>query len=157
MALQREIEAVLDNYPRIYFACHLRHVRDEATGQKLSAHQASLLDHLDPVDGTSVLELARHMAVSPPTMSLALDRLAQRGYLRRAKDERDGRRVLVFLTPAGEAIKRQRKVLEPELVGALLDRLDKQQRQQALAGLRLLGQAAAALIDSPRFRELVRS
>ena len=32
-------------YPRIYFACHTRHVRDPQTQRTLSRHQASVLDH----------------------------------------------------------------------------------------------------------------
>ena len=44
---------VLECYPQIYFACHRRHVRDSATRELLSAHQASILDHLDDVEPTS--------------------------------------------------------------------------------------------------------
>jgi DNA-binding MarR family transcriptional regulator len=64
-------DAVLTLYPRIYFACHTRHVRDPQSQRLLSRHQASILDHLDELEPTTVIDLARHMGVTPATMSLA--------------------------------------------------------------------------------------
>ena len=79
----RDVRALLDAYPRIYFACHTRHVRDPQTGAALSAHQASILDHLDEVDPMSMTDLAGHMGVTIATMSLAIDRLEVKRYVRR--------------------------------------------------------------------------
>ena len=99
-----EVETVLRCYPQIYFACHRRHVRDEKTNGLLSAHQAGILDHLDDVEGTSLLELARHMGVTASTMSLTVDRLERGGYVRRArsqqqKAEKAGLHTLLTLRP----------------------------------------------------------
>ena len=55
---------VLCLYPRIYFACHTRHVRDPQSGRLLSRHQASVLDHLDEIDPITLNGLARHMGVT---------------------------------------------------------------------------------------------
>ena len=143
-----QVETVLRCYPQIYFACHRRHVRDERTQSVLSAHQASILDHLDDVDATSLLDLARHMGVTASTMSLTVDRLERGGYVRRERSRQDGRRVDLRLTPAGVRIKRQQKVLEPALVGALLAHLDEAKRRQALRGLELLAEAASRMIAS---------
>ena len=141
-----QVETVLRCYPHIYFACHRRHVRDEKTQSLLSAHQASVLDHLDEVEPTSLLELARHMGVTASTMSLAVDRLERGGYVRRERNKEDGRRVDLRLTPAGVRIQRQQKVLEPELIAAMLARLDERKRRQALRGLELLAEAAREMV-----------
>src|SRR5689334_11100240 len=117
--MRTEVQTVLDSYPQIYFACHRRHVRDEATQAVLSAHQASILDHLDEVEGTSLLDLAKHMGVTPSTMSLTVDRLERGGYVTRERSKEDRRRVDLRLTESGVRIKRQQKVLEPELVQAM--------------------------------------
>jgi DNA-binding MarR family transcriptional regulator len=69
---------VLDASPRVYFACHTRHVADPVSGDPISAHQASILDHVDEVDAMSVTDLAGHMGVTVATMSLAIDRLERR-------------------------------------------------------------------------------
>lgn len=150
------VETVLRCYPQIYFACHRRHVRDERTREVISAHQASILDHLDDIDSTSLLQLARHMGVTPSTMSLTVDRLERGGYVKRQRSTEDKRRVDLRLTPAGVSIKRQQKVLEPELVGAMLQRLDERQRARALKGLELLAQAAGELVSSGELNLLLR-
>ena len=144
------VERLLSAYPKIYFACHVRHVRDADTGRQISAHRASILDHLDEVEPQSLRELARHMGVSDSTMSLTLDKLVRDGYVVRVRSENDARRLHLRLTPAGVAIKRQQKVLDPRLVAALLSRLDPEDRDRALAGLDLLAQAAVELIQSKR-------
>jgi len=149
---------VLRCYPRIYFACHMRHVRDAASRTKvLSAHQASILDHLDSVEPTAVHDLARHMGVTPSTMSLHLDKLENGGYVRRVRSRVDARRVELRLTPAGVRIKQQQKVLDPRLVDLMLARLPEFERRKALEGLELLAKAANELISSNQFRETIRS
>ena len=154
--MRAEVETVLECYPRIYFACHRRHVRDERTQTVLSAHQASVLDHLDDVEGTSLLELARHMGVTASTMSLMVDRLERGGYVRRNRSKQDGRCVDLRLTAAGVRIRRQQKVLEPALVAAMLRRLEPAKRKQALAGLELLAEAAGGLIASGEMSRLLQ-
>ncbi len=151
-----EVDVVLRCYPKIYFACHRRHVRDEKTDQVLSAHQASILDHLDDVEATSMLELARHMGVTASTMSLTVDRLERGGYVRRDRSKQDARRVDLRLTTGGVRIKRQQKVLEPDLIAAMLGKLDGKQRKRALRGLELLAEAARELIESGDLQRLLK-
>ncbi len=128
-----DVETVLRCYPQIYFACHKRHVRDQATQDVISAHQASILDHLDDVQATSLFDLARHMGVTASTMSITVDRLVRGGYVARERSEEDRRRLDLKLTPAGMRIKRQQKVLEPGLVAAVPARLDDRRRRQPCA------------------------
>jgi MarR family transcriptional regulator, organic hydroperoxide resistance regulator len=151
-----DVDLVLRCYPQIYFACHRRHVRDEKTQNVISAHQASILDHLDDVEGTSVLDLARHMGVTASTMSLTADRLERGGYVRRERSKQDARRVDLRLTPAGVRIKRQQKVLEPELISAMLGKLDEKRRKKALRGLELLAEAARELIESGDLQRILK-
>ena len=151
-----EVETVLRCYPQIFFACHRRHVRDEQSRKVVSAHQASVLDHLDDVDGTSLLDLSRHMGVTPSTMSLTVDRLERGGYVTRERSKEDKRRVDLRLTPSGVRIKRLDKVLEPELVAAMLAHLEEQKRRHALRGLELLAEAAGAMIRAGDLNRIVR-
>ena len=140
--LRRDVQSLLAAYPRIYFACHRRHVRDPQTQRLLSAHQASILDHLDTVDPTTLGELASHMGVTPATMSIAIDRLEAAGYVTRARSEADRRRAELRLTEAGQRIKSASSVLEPDRVRTLLERIPPKERAAALAGLIRLAQAA---------------
>jgi DNA-binding MarR family transcriptional regulator len=136
------VRQVLTLYPRLYFACHTRHVRDPASHRLLSRHQASILDHLDELDPTTVNDLARHMGVTAATMSLALDRLERAGYVRRTRDNADRRRVNLRLTAAGVRIREASSVLDPPSVEALVARLTDEERETAVRGLALLAGAA---------------
>lgn len=133
---------ILALYPRIYLACHTRHVRDPASQRLLSRHQASILDHLDELEPTTVNGLARHMGVTAATMSIALDRLEQQGYVARIRDHSDRRRVHVRLTTAGVRVRAASSVLDPPLVEALVERLSNEEREVAIRGLALLADAA---------------
>ena len=140
--LTEATQQLLTHYPQIYFACHTRHVRDPQTQRLLSRHQASILDHLDELDPMTVNDLARHMSVTPATMSLAIDRLERKGYAARTRDGADRRRVHVRLTSAGVRIKEASSVLDRSRVESLLSRLTDRERETALRGLALLAAAA---------------
>ena len=84
--LEEAAQQVLALYPRIFFACHTRHVRDPKTRRVLSAHQASILDHLDEREPLTLLDLAQHMGVTASTMSLHIERLVRRGYVLRERE-----------------------------------------------------------------------
>jgi DNA-binding MarR family transcriptional regulator len=146
--LDADVRTLLDAYPRIYFACHRRHVRDPKSGAVLSAHQASILDHLDTIDPTTLSELAAHMGVTASTMSIAIDRLERQGYAVRARDAGDGRRVNLRLTEAGARIKQAQSVLDPEHVRALLRQLSPAERADGLRGLTILARAAGAAMQA---------
>jgi len=135
------ITAVMTLYPRIYFACHTRHVRDPQSQRLLSRHQASILDHLDEVEPTTVMDLAGHMGVTAATMSLSIDRLERKGYVVRLKDAKDRRRVHVRLTTAGVRVREASSVLDPSRVEALVSRLSEADRTRAIEGLALLARA----------------
>ena len=145
LSMVPDVDKLIGWYARIYFACHRRHVRDPKTRKVLSAHQASILDHLDEVDGTSLFTLANHLGVTASTMSLSIQRLVDAGYVRRERDQKDARRVQIRLTRAGVRIKQQQSVLDPALVEALLERLSPVDRVAALRGLALFAHAAEEL------------
>lgn len=138
-------EALERCYPQIYFCCHRRHVRDPHSGEMLSRHQASVLDHLDSLTGTSVSVLAEHMGVGVSTMSLTLDRLEASGHVRRSRGKHDSRRVEVRLTAKGERMRAVNSVLDPALVRRLVASLDDADRHRAIEGLALLAAAAGRL------------
>jgi DNA-binding MarR family transcriptional regulator len=154
--IDSHVSTLMRCYPKIYFACHTRHVQDEETNQRLSAHQAGILDHLDEVDATSMLTLAGHMGVTASTMSLTIDRLVRAGYVTRDRDVADARKVALRLTKDGARLKERKSVLDRGLVAAMLGRMKPKDRSAGLAGLELLAKAAAEFVESRRFKELTR-
>ena len=141
------VRQVMELYSRIYFACHTRHVRDPQTRRLLSAHQASILDHLDEKEPLALLDLARHMGVTPSTMSLNIERLVRRGYVSRERAVEDARRLKLRLTPAGARLREAKSVLDPARVRAMLARLAPKQREAGIQGLALLARAGTEQME----------
>jgi DNA-binding MarR family transcriptional regulator len=143
----------MDCYPKIYFACHTRHVTDKDTGVKLTANQASIIDHLDKTVPVGLFDLAMHMGVTPSTMSIAIDRLVKLGYVKKERDKKDARFTNLTLSVTGENIKKTNSVLDPALVEAILNRLSSKERKLALDGIGLLAYAAEMEMKSKSLRK----
>ena len=141
------VRQLMEFYPRIYFACHRRHVRDPKSKRVLSAHQGSILDHLDAREPVMLLELARHMGVTPSTMSLQIEQLVRKGYVTRGRDKKDGRRLMLCLSESGAHVREANSVLDTERVWRMLARLSPEERAAGLAGLALLAKAASQQTD----------
>ena len=148
--LDGDIARLIDLYPKIFFACHRRHVRDQETHREVSERQVQILDHLDEKVPTRLSELANHLGVTASTMSLAIDRLERAGYARRTKGVRDRRQVNVRLTESGARVREAHSVLDQERVRALLFRLPKGERTAALDGLEVLARTALDMTTDRR-------
>ena len=144
MRLTADVAAVFRDYPRIYLACHRQHVRDTKSGANVSSRQVSILDHLDANQPTMLTDLADHLGVTSATMSLAVGRLVEEGYVTRVLDPVDRRKVQLRLTDAGVRVTAANSVLEPTLVQDMLDHLSAADRRAALHGLALLARAAGS-------------
>jgi DNA-binding MarR family transcriptional regulator len=142
-----EVGRVMELYPRIYFACHRRHVRDPKSKRVLSAHQASILDHLDEREPVMLLELARHMGVTASTMSLQVEQLVKKRYVVRERDAKDARRLRLRLSGVGARVREANSVLDTERVKKMLERLSVEEREAGLAGLALLARAAGEQME----------
>jgi DNA-binding MarR family transcriptional regulator len=138
----RAVSAILRHYPRIFLACHRRHTRDPKTGALVSERQVQILDHLDEIEPLSLSALAGHMGVTLSTMSIAVERLVNRGFVTRVADTADRRRVRLRLTESGARVCESQSVLDAELVDAMVAALPRRDRTSVLKGLALLARAA---------------
>jgi DNA-binding MarR family transcriptional regulator len=86
--------------------------------------------------------LAVALGVTPSSMSLAIDRLVMLGFVSRQKDKEDRRKTNLMITTAGEAIRGSATLLDRNLVEELLSGMKEDVRDQAMAGIEALGQAA---------------
>lgn len=132
-------------YPQIYLSCHVDHVRATSTEWRLSSRDSSILAHLDQARSISPRRLAAHLSVSPSTLSAAIARLVDLGYIESAADGADKRRSELRLTGRGVRAMAATSVLDQERVVALVDRLTADEREVATRGLHLLARAARAL------------
>ncbi|WP_415909175.1 MarR family winged helix-turn-helix transcriptional regulator [Oleiharenicola sp. Vm1] len=136
------VRAVQRAYPQIYLACHVDHVRTRSNRHHLSAHDSTLLVHLDEQRGTLAGDLARHLGVAASTLSASLARLERLGHLTRTPARRDRRRIELRLTPQGAEAMADTSVLDRRRVAAVLGQLSPREQRRAVAGLALLARAA---------------
>jgi DNA-binding MarR family transcriptional regulator len=132
-------------YPQIFLACHTNHVRAASTGWKLSSHDSAILSHLDRSSGLSPRSLAKHLGVTPSTLSASIKRLTNLGYLTCDAPANDKRRREIRLTDRGAEAMSATSVLDRERVGGMLKKLKPADRRAALNGLALLARAAREL------------
>lgn len=64
--------------------------------------RALIFAHVNP--GGSLSDLASHLGVTLPTASVAVDRLAARGLMRAAREDRGARRRSLYLSAQGERV-----------------------------------------------------
>ncbi|HEU4869303.1 MAG TPA: MarR family transcriptional regulator [Pyrinomonadaceae bacterium] len=134
-------------YPQIYLACHSDHVRATSTKWRISSQDASILVHLDRESGMSPRALAGHLGVAPSTLSAALSRLAELGYLTNEPGKTDRRKREIRLTARGAEAIASTSVLDAARVQALLKKLKPAERKAAVRGLALLAEGARRLKD----------
>ena len=132
-------------YPQIFVACHTDHVRAASTTWRISSQDASILVHLERDSGLSPRALADHLGVAPSTLSAAIARLSELGYLTSKPDDDDRRRRELRLTARGAEAIASTSVLNAERVQAMLNELKPDERKAAIRGLALLARAARKL------------
>jgi len=137
-----DVAIVQKCYPQIYLACHTRHKRAASTEHHLSERDSPLLSHLNLKAPISHGELATHLGVRPSTLSAAISKLEQLGYVERSQEAKDRRMVMLKLTQKGAAARAATSVLDHDRVTAILSRLSKKDKMAALAGLELLANAS---------------
>ncbi len=80
-----------------------RHMQDASAVGELTSGQASALARLAINEPSSTSALAGAERVRPQSMAATVSALEEQGLIRREPDPADGRRQLIFLTPAGRA------------------------------------------------------
>lgn len=111
----------------------------------LSQHERQLLHHV-PTDGVvSLTWLADHLGLPKSTASTVVKSLGQRGFVERARDPGDERRLAIALTEQGRARLGEDTVLEPQALTAALAQLSPQVRAGLLEGMEQLAAAAEAV------------
>lgn len=140
------VRSIQRDFPKIFLACHVDHVRRDTTAHGISSHEAAILSHLHQGLPVGVGELATHLGVAASTLSGALRRLEGLGLVQRRPQDSDRRRVGLTLTESGEAARAEASVLDTARLEALLEGLTPDQRREAARGIALLAQAAVALM-----------
>lgn len=143
MARATDVKASAAAYAELFPAVYLRFHRRDGKRRELSGASRGVLLHLAGAGPLTVGECSKHLARAQSVVSEIVDQLVGHGLLARLRDERDRRRVVVWLTEEG----RQRLIEEQEVLSrAALERafarMTPEEHRQLLAGTRALVRAA---------------
>jgi DNA-binding MarR family transcriptional regulator len=107
-------------------------------GSGLTTSQADVIFTLGNTRGMTCGEIGERTLITKGTLTGVIDRLAERGLVRRLKDQPDGRRTRIVLTPAGEALFEQAFPEHIRHLKARFDRMSRKDREIAEEMLRKL-------------------
>jgi DNA-binding MarR family transcriptional regulator len=128
-------------YPAVYRRFHVS--RRPVGGSDLTPRMLGVLHHLSASGPLTLGELATHLSLSKATATELVTRVEERGLVDRMRDERDRRRVYVWLTDLGRhrADTHARVLADDELLAAV-GRMRPTDRESLINGLRALLAAA---------------
>jgi DNA-binding MarR family transcriptional regulator len=116
----------------------------------LSEHERQLLHHIPArAPGVPLGAVADHLALPRSSASVLVKGLARRGFVRRARDRYDERRLALLLTAEGARRVAADTVLDRDRLDAALAALGDDERDALLAGLERLAEAAGTLPPRP--------
>ncbi len=130
-------------FSRLYAELYALFHRPVAKRSLLTPESLGVLEHLRLAGPLTVGEAARHMERAQSVMSEIVARLEAKKLLCRLRDERDSRRVLVWLTPAGHhLLEQQAQILCSTRLAAALARMHAADRTVLFEKLELLLRSA---------------
>jgi DNA-binding MarR family transcriptional regulator len=116
----------------------------------LSEHERQLLHHIPAAaPGVTLGEVADHLALPRSSASVLVKDLARRGFVRRARDRADERRLALLLTAEGARRVAADSVLDPARLDAALAALPSSERDALVAALERVAAAGAAAGSPP--------
>jgi DNA-binding MarR family transcriptional regulator len=128
-------------FPEVYRRYHF--ARRPAGGELPVTRRAlEVLAHLAAAGPLTIGEQAEHLGLRRNSTSELIARLEAKGLVSRIRDERDERRVLVWLTDAGhDVVSRIGNVLAPDLLERVMAGLEPADRAAVVRGFELLARA----------------
>lgn len=125
------------------------------SGNKLSISELHMLEaiHRDPEKGRTITDIAQDLSITLPTVTVAVGKLAQKGYVRKHKGREDGRTVHVLLTEEGRRAEAAHRFFHRHMVQAVTKNIPKNEREVLLRGLRNLQEFILKQEQIARLRE----
>jgi len=107
----------------------------------LSMPQFRALGFLNREPGASLSAVAEHLGVTLPTASTIADRLVRHGFVERATDPEERRRITLTLTPLGAQVLQDARQATRAKLAAMLEGVSAEQLGTIVDGVTVLGEA----------------
>ena len=141
LTAQQAARRVARLFPEVYRRYHWAQ-RVRGADLPVTRRALEVLVHLSAGGPLTIGEQAEHLGLRRNSASELLARLEAKGLVARIRDERDERRVLVWLTDAGRyVVSRVGQVLAPDLIAQVMATLSPEERAIVVRGVELLATA----------------
>jgi len=132
-------ERFAEHFRAVYLTFHRR----DRPRSELPGASRAVLEHLALAGPLTIGEAATHMRRAQSVISEIVAHLERDGLLERENDPGDRRRTLIWLTPGGhEALRRDREVLDVDLLARAMARIPPGQATALNAAMRALIESA---------------
>jgi DNA-binding MarR family transcriptional regulator len=136
-------QVLAQRFAEFFRAVYLTFHRRDRPRSELPGASRAVLEHLALAGPLTIGEAAAHMRRAQSVISEIVTHLERDGLLEREHDPADRRRTLIWLTPGGhEALRRDRDVLDVDLLGRAMARLPPGQADALNAAMRALIECA---------------
>ena len=143
LTAQQAARRVARLFPEVYRRYHWAQ-RVRGADLPVTRRALEVLVHLSAGGPLTIGEQAEHLGLRRNSASELLARLEAKGLVARIRDERDERRVLVWLTDAGrDVVARVGQVLAPDLIAETMATLSPTERAIVVRGFELLAAASS--------------
>ncbi|MBO9474452.1 MarR family transcriptional regulator [Shimia sp. R10_1] len=119
----------------------------------LSMPQHGVLALLSKEDGQTVTDLAKALSMRKSSLSGLIDRMVERGFVRRAREDADGRVVRVYLEPSAQDLLQRTLPLVQHINGLLLAPFDAAEQEVIGRFLTHMAENAEEIIDQVELSE----
>ena len=111
-------------------------------GSEVSIGELHLMEAIGECKDKGVLicELAQRMELTPPTVTVAINKLAQKGYVVKTKSTVDKRSVIVTLTRAGKRVNAAHRYFHEQMVRNIKKLLSPSEREGMMRGMQSLNE-----------------
>lgn len=103
---------------------HILSIEGEALktrGVKLSMNEVHVLEAIEKTDEPTMTNLARRLRVTVGTLTTAMNRLVEKGYCKRYREEEDKRKVLIALTKKAREVLEIHKTFHNEMIDSVVE------------------------------------
>ena len=104
---------------------------------RLSINEMHLLEAIakGKDEGRSITDIAKELSITLPSVTAAVNKLAQKGYVEKCKSEEDKRLVIVLLTPEGSRAEASHRFFHRNMVNSASQGLLDDEKAALLKGL----------------------
>ncbi len=90
-------------------------------GIKLSMNEVHILEAIEKTEDPSMTHLSRRLRVTVGTLTTAMNKLVEKGYVKRYREPEDKRKVLIKLTDNADSVLKIHNQFHNEMIGSVIE------------------------------------